>query len=64
MRAREAEAVGHSVLEEWVYNDADIDGATMVWAREMEPDRNRALVEYFKDRKIGLLNLRPGRNRP
>ena len=42
---------------EWVYNDADIDGSHVVWAREMNPHQNRKLLEYFKDRKVWLLEL-------
>lgn len=42
---------------EWVYNEADIDGATVVWAREMEPAQNRKLLEYFKDRRVWLVEV-------
>jgi hypothetical protein len=41
---------------EWVYNEADIDGAKVVWAREMDPAQNRALLAYFKDRRVWLLD--------
>jgi hypothetical protein len=47
---------GHLIHRDYVYNAADIDGADIVWAREMED--NRALLEYYKDRKIWLLSLR------
>jgi hypothetical protein len=43
--------------EGWVYNEADIDNATVVWAREMDEDHNRRLLAYFKDRHIWLLNF-------
>ena len=48
-------APNHFCYDEWVYNDADIDGAKIVWAREMSPERNRKLIEYFKDRRVWLV---------
>jgi hypothetical protein len=45
----------HSPHDEWVYNEADIDGATVVWAREMGTAQNHQLLEYFKDRRAWLL---------
>ena len=47
----------HSPLKEWVYNEADIDGAKVVWAREMDPTQNRKLLEYFQDRRVWLLTI-------
>jgi hypothetical protein len=46
---------GHDSFQEWVYNEADIDAAGIVWAREMEPDENRKLISYFRGREIWLL---------
>jgi len=45
----------HSYFHEWVYNEADIDGSKVVWARAMDPQEDCKLVEYFKDRKIWSL---------
>jgi hypothetical protein len=43
------------VFDEWVYNEADIDGSKIVWAREMDAAENAKLMDYFKDRQIWLL---------
>jgi hypothetical protein len=40
---------------EWVYNAADIDKSKVVWAREMAPESNRQLLDYFKGRKAWLV---------
>jgi hypothetical protein len=34
---------GHSLHDEWVYNEANIDSAKVVWAREMDGAQNRKL---------------------
>ena len=46
---------GHNFFEEWVYNKADIDGARVVWARELDDTSNRALIGYFHDRSVWLV---------
>jgi hypothetical protein len=50
---------GHSEHEEWVYNDADIDAAAVVWAREMGMAGQGRLRNYFKDRTIWLVEVGP-----
>jgi hypothetical protein len=42
----------HQQNWEWVYNEADIDGARVVWAREMDLLQTRRLIEFFKDREV------------
>jgi hypothetical protein len=42
----------HNFDHEWVYNDADIDAAKIVWARDMGSDANQELLSYFKDRRV------------
>jgi len=46
---------GYSVHAEWVYNDAEIDGARVVFAHDLGHARNRPLLEYFADRRAWLL---------
>ncbi len=46
----------HELFDEWVYNDADINGSKIVWAREMDAAENAKLVDYFKDRQVRLLD--------
>jgi len=48
-------APDHSPLEEWVYNHADIDGSAIVWARDMGDAGNRELLEYYRGRKVWLV---------
>lgn len=45
----------HVTTEEWVYNDADIDGSDIVWARAMTPAKDDELLDYFSDRRVWLL---------
>ncbi len=45
----------HDVDHEWVYNDADIDAAKVVWARDMGKDDNQELLQYFRDRQTWFL---------
>ena len=47
----------HSKQIEWVYNEADIEGANVVWAREMDAGQNRKLLEYFSARQAWLLEI-------
>jgi hypothetical protein len=45
----------HFFHDEWVYNDADIPGARIIWARVMSREENRAMVKYYGGRRIWLL---------
>ena len=44
----------HSIHDEWVWNGADIDSQQVVWARFMNVEANRELIDYYKDRKVWL----------
>jgi hypothetical protein len=45
----------HDVDREWVWNEASIDSAKVVWARDMGPERNKELIDHFRDRKVWFL---------
>jgi len=45
----------HNPQDEWVYNAADINSSKVIWAREMDAANNRELFEYYKNRKIWLV---------
>ena len=45
----------HPTFREWVYNRADLEHAKVVWARDLGPACNLALIHYFKDRHVWLV---------
>ena len=52
----------HQFQDEWVYNAADIDGARIVWARDLGPEQDAQLERYYPNRKVVL--VRPDENPP
>ncbi len=47
----------YRIVDEWVYNRAEIDRAPVVWARDMGEAQNAKLIEYFADRKVWRWHL-------
>jgi hypothetical protein len=47
----------HSPQHEWVFNEADLENARVVWARDMGVDENRLLIDYFRNRRPWLLEV-------
>jgi hypothetical protein len=43
-------------FHEWVYNAADIDRARVIFARDMGQAANRELIDYFKDRRVWIID--------
>lgn len=56
----------HIFQDEWVYNEADIDGSRVVWARDLGPGENEKLLRYYPGRTALLLepDFRPPRLGP
>ncbi|HPA19887.1 MAG TPA: hypothetical protein PLU30_19210 [Verrucomicrobiae bacterium] len=48
-------ASDHCPLDEWVYNRADIDRASVVWARDLGSKDNEQLATYFGDRQVWMV---------
>ena len=46
---------GRPLLDEWVYNAADIDASRVIWAREMGAAENLELIHYYQDRHVWLV---------
>jgi hypothetical protein len=44
----------HNSGEEYVYNDADIDQAKIVWAREIPGVDLKPLLNYFRNRDVWI----------
>jgi len=49
--------VVHDFHQSWIYNAADIDGAQIVWARDLGADANKGLLEYYPGRRAWLAEV-------
>jgi hypothetical protein len=45
----------HDTNVEWVYNGADIDGSKVVWARDLGPEQDKQLIDYYRGRHFWIL---------
>jgi hypothetical protein len=45
-----------SPSQDWIYNDADIDHARIIWARDMGYARNKELLDYYPGRQVWYVN--------
>lgn len=52
-------APGWHILTEWVYNSADIDGQRVIFAHDLGPVQNQALLSHYSDRAVSLLTFDP-----
>lgn len=46
----------HIYQNEWVWNEADIDGSRIVYARDLGAEENEKLIQYFPNRKVLVLD--------
>ena len=66
LRDRQIFSHHNPLVDEWVYNAADIDNSKVVWARDMDAAENSELIQYYKDRKVWLVqpDLTPAKLSP
>lgn len=47
----------HNVHHEWVYNEADLENSTVLWAHSWRDDLDQRLLDHYRGRKVWLLQL-------
>jgi len=47
----------HNMHEDWVFNAANLESAPVLFARDLGAERNAALAEHFRERKIWLATV-------
>ena len=45
----------HGPLDQWVFNQADLATAPIVWARSLTPETDQKLIDAFPNRRVWLL---------
>ena len=45
----------HGHIDDWVYNAPDIEKSKVIWARDMGTAKNVELLQYFRNRKVWLV---------
>ncbi len=40
------------INDEWVFNGAEIDQRSVIFAHDLSPEQNQSLLEYFRDRHV------------
>lgn len=50
---------GYPLVAEWVYNAPGIETSSVVWAHELDDERNRELAEHLRKRCVWLLSPDP-----
>ncbi len=43
-------------LLQWIYNDADIDGSRIVWARDLGAEKDANLIRYYSARRVWMVD--------
>ena len=53
----------HNPHREWVYNEADPVHAKVILARDMGVEKNKELLDFYRDRKVWVVHadaVKPG----
>ncbi len=45
----------HEPIDEWVYNDANLDSSRIIWASDLDPASNLELMRFYSDRDAWLV---------
>ncbi|MDR3406700.1 MAG: hypothetical protein P4L99_29715 [Chthoniobacter sp.] len=45
----------HNPNREWVFNEADIQNSKVLWSREMTPETDRQVIDFYRGRTVWLV---------